>query len=161
MNRKSPRHRPRAVLAVGDLEALATPVARLLGVRRPSAVSVTFLPNRVMQRLKLRYLHRRAAFVDVLAFPEPGEFPHPESSRPALGEVYVNDSYQNGDPEEGLRMFIHGMAHLCGFNHTGRRDTIEMQAAERRALLRVKKVRGHYRLLPHHQGKRYENPHRT
>ena len=155
------RRIPGGSISPGALQALVGPIARLMGVRGTISVQVAFLPNRALQRLKLRHLGRRAAFVDVLAFPEPGEFPHPESRHRMLGEVYLNDSYQNGDPEEGLRMFIHGMAHLCGFNHAGRRDTIEMQAAEQRVLARIRKIRGRYRLLSHYQGKRYENSHRT
>jgi ssRNA-specific RNase YbeY (16S rRNA maturation enzyme) len=132
-----------------------------MGVRGAVVVRVAFLPNRALQRLKLRHLGRRAAFVNVLTFPEPEGFPHPESRRRSLGEIYLNDSYPSSDPDEGVRMFIHGMAHLCGFNHKGRRDTIDMQAAEHRVLARIAKVRGTYRLSSHHQGKRYENSHRT
>jgi rRNA maturation RNase YbeY len=132
-----------------------------MGVRGAISVQIAFLPNRALARLKLRYLDRRAAFVDVLAFPEPGKFPHPESRRRVLGEVYLNEAYRSHRPEEGLRMFIHGMAHLCGFNHERRRDTMEMQAAERRVLARIGTIRGQYRFLSHHQWMQHENSHRT
>lgn len=158
---KSSRLMPGGSITPESLEALAGPVARLMGVRGRVAVRVAFLPNQVLQRLKFRYLKRRAAFVNVLAFPEPGSFPHPESNRRMLGEVYLNDSYRFGDPDEGTNMFIHGMAHLCGFNHTGRRDTIEMQAAEDRVRSRLVKIRGQYRSSSHYQGTRHENSHRT
>lgn len=161
MKRGAVRKQAAPPLAPAHLEALAGSVAWLMGVRTPASVHVSFVSNRVLQRLKWKYLRRRAAFVDVLAFREPRGFPHPESRRRVLGEVYLNDIYRRGRADDGLRMFIHGMAHLCGFNHQGRRDTMEMEAVERRALAWIRSVRGRYRFIPHRITTQHENSHRA
>jgi ssRNA-specific RNase YbeY (16S rRNA maturation enzyme) len=158
MKRRGSRRVLRTSLTVHDLRALVGPVAHMFGVRGAASAEVVFLPNRALQRLKWRHLRRRASFVNVLAFPEPSGFPHPEAPRGSLGEIYLNEAYRR-DPDEGLRMFIHGLAHLCGFNHDGRRDTMEMQAAERRALTRARAQRG--TRSPSTRGVVYEDTYRT
>ncbi len=145
-----------ATVTPAALLSLVPVLLRLWG-KRPATVRIAFLSNTELQRLKWLHLRRRAAFVNVLAFPEPDGFPHPESSRRSLGDVYLNEAYRT-DPAEGLRMFIHGFAHVCGFNHVGRRDTIEMQAAEKRALARVVAMRGWSSLF--HEAV-HEDTHRT
>ena len=53
------RRIPGGSISPESLQALAGPIARRMGIRGPLTVQVTFLPNRVLQRLKLRHLGHR------------------------------------------------------------------------------------------------------
>jgi rRNA maturation RNase YbeY len=72
--------------------------------------------------------------INVLAFQEPSKFPHPESTKVLLGEIYLNyDFEKNKDRYAVLApLFIHGLLHLLGYEHWTNRDTIRMQALEKK-----------------------------
>lgn len=81
--------------------------------------------------------------VNVLAFPEPDSFPHPETGKKMLGEVYLNRDFLPAgfgktkagslDRYEVLGpLFIHGFLHLSGYHHSAKRDTIKMQNLEKK-----------------------------
>lgn len=114
------------------------------GRKRKQSVQIVFLKNKEMKRLKRQtfalphvpgaFLRKRGenASVDVLAFPEPKRFPHPETKREVLGEIYLN-AERIGDSHRKLIPFlIHGLLHLIGYDHSGKRDTIEMERMEER-----------------------------
>lgn len=106
----------------------------------PKAVEIFFVGEEEMRALKsattgmrARHAYRQAGTVDVLAFEEPKGFPHPDR-KVFLGEVYVNFERYGTDPDRLLSLVVHGVAHLLGFRHDGRRDTIEMQRVEKELL---------------------------
>lgn len=73
--------------------------------------------------------------VDVLSFPEPKGFPHPESRNRYLGEVYLNLSVGASSVAGEVRLkmlMVHGVLHLLGYRHTLVRDTIKMEALEKK-----------------------------
>ncbi len=87
--------------------------------------------------------------VNVLAFPEPAGFPHPDSAKPVLGEIYLNYDFHGEHPAipvpPGLRkgsaaeryavlgpLLVHGLLHLAGYEHWTNRDTIKMQNREKK-----------------------------
>jgi ssRNA-specific RNase YbeY (16S rRNA maturation enzyme) len=123
-------------LLPAELEALAEPMARIARCTA-GVVKVSFLPNTILRRLKKALLKKDVKFVDVLAFPEPKGFPHPETSSRFLGHVYLNAAFRSGAPEACLAMFIHGFTHLLGFSHDTIRDTIKMERLEKRLFARV------------------------
>ncbi|HTY39803.1 MAG TPA: rRNA maturation RNase YbeY [Candidatus Paceibacterota bacterium] len=115
--------------------AAALILKRLRPSRRPRpTVDVRFLPNADLRRLKKHYLKKDAAFVNVLSFPEPARFPHPD--RPGhLGEICLNRAYVRPSRRaEGLQMLVHGVLHLLGYRHDRKRDTIRMERLEERLL---------------------------
>ena len=113
------------------VNAFVREVFRFLGYPPRTTVVVTFLPNAVLRRLKKTHLGKDVAFVDVLAFPEPERFPHPETKGRMLGEVYLNEAFR-ANPKELARMLIHGLVHLMGYLHETKRDTILMERLEKR-----------------------------
>ena len=110
------------------LEADARSVLREQG--RPEAtVAIHFAGMADMRAMKLRYLGVDRELVDVLAFPEGEDFPHPDD--PArIGEIYLNwDAFQ-GDYARLRFLLVHGILHLLGYTHDGKDDTMAMEALE-------------------------------
>ncbi|MBI2623610.1 MAG: rRNA maturation RNAse YbeY [Candidatus Liptonbacteria bacterium] len=138
----------------------------------PDAAEVFFAGDREMRELKrvtavvrlpasthgARLPRGTARVVDVLAFEEPRGFPHPERAV-FLGEVYVNVERYGNEPARLLALTVHGLAHLLGFRHEGRRDTIEMRRAEKALLENARApLILHHGILIHHRA-RYWNRH--
>jgi ssRNA-specific RNase YbeY (16S rRNA maturation enzyme) len=143
---KGPNRVERYEATQGALEKAAGVVlqelirARVIRAKE-ARVNVTVLSHAQMTALKRRALTRMSSqkrkeeqghFPNVLAFPEPPGFPHPEVSGRLLGEVYLNASVL---AKEGMPRFvylmIHGILHCCGYDHIRRRDMIVMERWER------------------------------
>lgn len=128
-------------------------------MRRPGAdFSIVVLRNRDMEKVR-NSLARRPDFkgaeakkiraekmVNVLAFEDGGLFPHPETGKSYLGEVYLNldwnpEVLRFGEPNRRSKasnrfevlapLLIHGFLHLLGYRHRSKRDTIKMEKIER------------------------------
>ncbi len=123
-----------------SLDRFVQEIFRYVKYPSKTTVQVTFLSNTVLRRLKKEHLGKDVPFVDVLAFPEPKNFPHPEVPGRSLGEIYLNESFRK-NPEELARMLIHGLVHLMGYRHETKRDTIMMERLENRLRERVR-IRG-------------------
>ena len=80
----------------------------------------------------------RSKIIDVLAFPEPSGFPHPDREGIFLGYIYLNEEIFMDDPDRGIVLFIHGFLHLLGYDHTRKRDTIRMERLEDKLLRELK-----------------------
>ncbi len=106
--------------------------------------SVHIVPDKEMERLRTIVLAdrrlpkyerekiRKEEQVNVLSFPEPKGFPHPETDKISLGEVYLNREFGGGKAGVLGPLFIHGFLHLLGYRHFLKRDTIEMEKLERK-----------------------------
>jgi ssRNA-specific RNase YbeY (16S rRNA maturation enzyme) len=70
--------------------------------------------------------------VNVLAFPEPEDFPEPGRKKTMLGEIYLNGDFGAKDFETLGPLLIHGLLHLLGYLHWTERDTIKMQKLEKK-----------------------------
>lgn len=83
----------------------------------------------------------REEMVNVLSFPEPEGFPHPEMKgrgKKWLGEVYLNRAYGKRLPESLPFLMVHGVLHLLGYRHAGLRDTIKMENIEKKLCKQLK-----------------------
>lgn len=110
------------------LRGFAAKILKELHVEN-AVVDIILLEGRNLARLKKRFgLHKPGKTPDVLAFPEPGRFPHPElKGRRLLGEVYLN---QDLGPERLGFLLIHGILHLAGFSHARKGDILKMESME-------------------------------
>jgi len=87
--------------------------------------------------LNLKYLNRDGS-TDVLSFPMEDD-EHTVQEEHIMGEVYVSldrarqqaKEYKVSFVEEVDRLVIHGVLHLCGYDHERARDARLMKAKER------------------------------
>jgi len=101
-----------------------------------SGFTVAFVSDRAMRELNRMWRHK-AGTTDVLAFPaEQDEFEKAEETR--LGDVIISveqaarQAKENGLKldEEIAQLILHGLLHLCGYDHST--DNGEMNRLERR-----------------------------
>ena len=104
--------------------------------RASSTVAIGFATMAQMRKMKKVYLGKDQEVVDVLAFPESADFPHPDDPD-RIGEVYLNwDAFK--DDFAHLRfLLVHGVLHLLGYNHEEKGDIIAMERLERSLCRRI------------------------
>lgn len=128
---------------VNNLRTAADKLLKTLRIKN-AAVGVFLLNGQEMLGLKSRFkkgkkgLHPAAGrAVDVLAFPEPKGFPHPETKTRYLGDIYLNQD-MGGQKERLIFLLVHGLLHLLGFSHDRRHDTLKMESLEKKLLNKLK-----------------------
>jgi len=122
-------------------QAFATKAARILP-GQPAGVTIAFVSDRAMRELNRLWRHQPVT-TDVLSFPaEQDEFEKVEGAR--LGDVVISveqaarQAKENGLTldEEIAQLILHGLIHLCGYDHAT--DNGEMNRLE----LRLRKKLG-------------------
>lgn len=99
-------------------------------LKKDGEVEVYLVSNEEMRKLN-RAARGKNKATNVLAFETPSSFPHPNTSRKPLGEVYLAPDYIEKKKENLEFLAIHGLLHLLGYDHMKKRDRIEMQKKER------------------------------
>lgn len=121
----------RTVWTEKKLGNVATRILKI-GKIRGATLDIFLLPNREIKALKARFIKKQTE-PNVLAFPEPTHFPHPETRRKKyLGEVYLNKDILKRSPERAVPLLIHGIVHLLGHDHKKKTDARTMEGLERR-----------------------------
>lgn len=106
-----------------------------------ATVDIFLLGNREMTALKARFF-KKLTEPNVLSFPEPEGFPHPELGRRQgakprhLGEIYLNRDILRRSPERAEPLLLHGILHLLGYDHIKKADAAVMEALEDKMLKR-------------------------
>jgi probable rRNA maturation factor len=128
-----------------DIDRLGKKILRLLK-RSDATVDIFLLPHAEIKKLKARFIKKRTE-PNVLAFPEPRTFPHPElkssskdrngsgrRARPKkyLGEIYLNRDILRKSPERTAPLLLHGILHLLGYDHKKNADAVKMEALEKK-----------------------------
>ena len=138
-------------LAIGRRRVCGLAQAVLTFLGEASAdLSVSFVGDRRMRRLNYRFRHKDRS-TDVLAFAfREGRAPHGFNCRTAhLGDVVIalptaerqaraaNRSLE----EEIVTLLIHGVLHLCGYDHErNRAEAMRMQRKERQMRRRLGRI---------------------
>jgi len=117
------------------LHRLAQKFLKQLKIRN-AAVDIIMLPNASIARLKARFIKKKTE-PNVLAFPEPAAFPHPEIRKRHLGEIYLNKDILRRSPERGPHLLLHGLLHLLGHDHKKNADAAKMEKLEKKLLERL------------------------
>lgn len=74
---------------------------------------------------------------NVLAYPTPKKFPHPETKNNVLGEIYLNPTYIRQHGENFRYCTVHGLLHLSGYEHKNKKGAIKMEQKESRLLKKL------------------------
>jgi rRNA maturation RNase YbeY len=131
------------------LRGLAEAVLKLLG-EASSDLSVSFVGDLRMRRLNRRF-RRKDRSTDVLAFAfREGRAPHNFHGRAShLGDVVIAlptaerqaKAANRALEEEIMALLIHGVLHLCGYDHErGRAEAVRMQRKERLVRRRLGRI---------------------
>lgn len=123
-----------------DTAALAALAERVLeGEKVAPGVTLTILTtdDETLQELNGRFLGIDAP-TDVLAFPEAAEVPLGEGEDRSLGEIAIStptaqrQAGELGHPlaDELAHLLVHGILHLCGYDHVGDAEAVRMRARE-------------------------------
>src|SRR5580704_9074616 len=119
------------------LQNLAKKMLKALN-KSGKVLDIFLLQNADIKKLKARFIKKKTE-PNVLAFPEPIAFPHPElsqgkSAKKHLGEIYLNSDILKKSPERTVPLLLHGILHLLGYNHKKKADAAEMEALEAKIL---------------------------
>ena len=118
------------------LSRLASKILKTLKVRN-ATLDIILLDDKSITKLKARFIKKKTE-PNVLAFPEPVHFPHPETKKRYLGEIYLNRDILKRSPERARALLLHGVLHLLGYDHIKKADMVEMEALEARLLKKLK-----------------------
>ena len=117
------------------LAALAQKMPKMLGIRA-AALDIILLDNKKIAALKARFIKKKTE-PNVLSFPEPAHFPHPETKKRYLGEIYLNRDILHRSPERAKALLLHGVLHLLGYDHIKKADMVEMETLEKKILAKL------------------------
>ena len=118
------------------LARLAQKMLNALGVRS-ATLDIILLDNKSIAALKARFIKKKTE-PNVLSFPEPAHFPHPETKKKYLGEIYLNRDILKKSPERAKALLLHGVLHLLGYDHIKKGDIAEMEGLEAKILKKLK-----------------------
>ena len=127
-------------LTEAKLQLLAKKILKVKLVNEPNALlDIFLLPNADIKKLKARFIKKQTE-PNVLAFPEPIAFPHPETKpgQKYLGEIYLNCDILKKSPERTAPLLLHGILHLLGYDHKKNIDANEMEPLEKKILEKLK-----------------------
>ncbi len=111
----------------------------LAGEGCPGVVNLIFIADARMRKLNRQYRHRDKT-TDVLSFDLK------EERDSLLGEVYISipqarrnaGRFGTGTTAELLRLFCHGLLHLCGTHHADSKSGARMAEKEHYYLMKLK-----------------------
>lgn len=112
------------------LEEISRQAIFHMRVKNAQTPAITFLSDKEMRVLEKTYMKKEKEVVDVLSFPEPEGFPHPDTKERVLGQIFLNRNLKRGNKDHLSFLVIHGTLHLLGYRHEAKKDILEMKKAE-------------------------------
>jgi probable rRNA maturation factor len=103
---------------------------------RGATLDIFLLGNKDMTALKARFIKKKTE-PNVLSFPEPARFPHPEIKKKYLGEIYLNRDILRRSPDRANALLLHGILHLLGYDHIKKMDIAKMESLEKKILAKL------------------------
>lgn len=117
------------------LSRLSVKILKILKVRA-ATLDIILLDNQKITALKARFIKKKTE-PNVLSFPESKHFPHPETRKRYLGEVYLNRDILKRSPERAKALLLHGILHLLGYDHKKKADITKMEGLEKKILAKL------------------------
>jgi probable rRNA maturation factor len=117
------------------LQLLAKKMLKLLD-QHDTVLDIFLLANADIKKLKARFIKKQTE-PNVLAFSEPIAFPHPETKKKYIGEIYLNKDILQKSPQRTAPLLLHGILHLLGHDHKKKLETVEMEGLEAEILAKL------------------------
>jgi probable rRNA maturation factor len=116
---------------------------RLVRKTERGTVSVAFITDAEMKKLNQRW-RKKNRTTDVLSF-APAEIPGSQREAPSWGDIFVapvtvkKEADRRGihPVEECLRVTVHGLLHLFGYDHATEEEEFQMFSLQERVIERV------------------------
>jgi len=115
-----------------ELQLLAAKILKTLG-ERPATLDIVLLKNAEMKSMKWRFMRKKTE-PNVISFPEPERFPHPETKKRYLGEIYLNQDILRKSPGRAMPLLVHGVLHLLRYDHMEKKDAVRMERLEEKVI---------------------------
>lgn len=119
------------------LHLLAGKILTLVG-RHNATLDIFLLETKDIARLKARFIKKKTE-PNILSFPEPHSFPHPETRKKYLGEIYLNKDILQKSPDRAAPLLTHGVLHLLGHTHGRKTSAARMERLEKKVLAQILK----------------------
>lgn len=118
-----------------------------LRVKTPAYLEIFFLKDNSMRALNKKF-KKRDKKTTILSFEPSVKMPHPEINSTLnggkrvvyLGEIYLAPDYIIKKKADMGELVVHGVLHLLGYTHNENRDSIKMEALEKRVFTHLKKI---------------------
>ena len=123
---------------VDSLSFLTDKILAILGVRG-STLDIFLLKTADIARLKAQFIKKKTE-PNILSFPEPNSFPHPETKKKYIGEIYLNEDIIKKSPERIAPLLTHGILHLLGHSHGRKVSAEKMERLEKKVLKNLNKL---------------------
>ncbi len=117
------------------LHLLAEKILTLMRERNVT-LDIFLLKTDDIARLKARFIKKKTE-PNILSFPEPHSFPHPETEKKYLGEIYLNKDILKKSPERAAPLLVHGILHLLGYSHGRKSSAEKMERLEKKILAQL------------------------
>lgn len=101
-----------------------------------STLDIFLLQTKDIAKLKARFIKKKTE-PNILSFPEPSFFPHPETNKKYLGEIYLNKNILDQTPERAAPLLIHGILHLLGYSHDKEIEAKKMESLEKKVFKKL------------------------
>ncbi|MFA5185893.1 MAG: rRNA maturation RNase YbeY [Patescibacteria group bacterium] len=137
------------ISVIGRLPAVLTPALANKAVREAlkvahrkyaGSLSLVFVDEKRMKALNKE--HRGCPeSTDVLSF-SPADFPVKNAAKPGLGDIIISPAYVRRDagksgvayPQQLVRVLVHGVLHLSGYDHATVKEETKMFALQEKAI---------------------------
>jgi len=105
--------------------------ARVLGVLKKKKTHVEFflISDGEMRKINKKFRNTDRA-TNVLSFCEPKKFARGTQKGNFLGEIYIAPDYVQKHKQSLEHMIVHGILHLCGYDHTTKKEAQIMERKE-------------------------------
>ena len=128
-----------------DLSRIGNELTALLRVKKPVEISLSFVSSPAIQVLNKQY-RKKDRPTDVLSFSslEPA-LPKGMAESSSWGDIIVCPAYAKVEAkrrsislhEELVRLIVHGVLHLAGYDHATKQDELTMFGLQERVVERV------------------------
>jgi probable rRNA maturation factor len=116
---------------------------RLAKKTERGSVSLAFISDAEMKKLNMRW-RKKNKTTDVLSF-APADVPTPSKEAHHWGDIFVSPTTVRSEAlrrkihpaEECLRVSVHGLLHLFGYDHATESDELEMFSLQEQAIARA------------------------
>ena len=115
-----------------SLDRLGKKILKKLEIQ-DATLDIFLLSHDKMAAMKWKLMKKKTE-PNVLSFPEPVKFPHPEKKKRHLGDVFLNRDILKKSPERTTPLLVHGILHLLGYDHEKKNDKGKMERMEKKVI---------------------------